>query len=169
MSDGCSYTTKHRAGPDLTETELIECMALLDEGDALDLGRVKASLTNSPLVILVRAEGRIVGLGANKGVRSDYADTVIRKSGHVFDRRMQELGYIVTHPDHQRRGIAASILKELLGLHEGPAFATTDKETMRKRLGQLGFERKGQDWQGRNAPLSLWILSDPSPTPPGAA
>ena len=142
----------------LTDTERMECVALIAEGDAVDRVFVKKWFPLSIAVALKLSGAEIVGIGVIKPIRQGYAKTVAKRSGFELDPEMHEIGYITVREDHRRHGIALAIAQALDSEHETPLFATTSNESMKRALGRCGFVRQGNEWTGdRGSVLSLWV------------
>lgn len=68
------------------------------------------------LFVVVKREGdQIVGVGAVKGQRPNYARTIAGRSGFEFDPQMHELGYVVVRASHRRRGLYELNLNGFVG------------------------------------------------------
>src|SRR4051812_28907145 len=98
---------------ELTADDLARCFALLDEGKAVDVETARRDLPRSLLVVVVRNDGKIVALGANKGVRRWYAEKVSIESHFAFPLDTQELGYVTVDIDHRNHHLASRIVEAL--------------------------------------------------------
>ena len=108
------------------------------------------------LLAVVRKDQEIVGVGAIKRVRPEYAARIVKRSGHRFPTDMPELGYVARSNTHRGHSLAPRILAELLSRHQGPLWATTDSKGMKAALAAAGFEQMGNEWKGKRGRLSLW-------------
>src|SRR5712675_2233754 len=88
------YTVTACVGSDLSPTQLTTCMSIIKEGSAVNTTSAKKQLPLAPVVVIVHRGEQIVGIGAIKQPRPDYASSVANKSGHSFDKTMSELGYV---------------------------------------------------------------------------
>ncbi len=140
--------------------EIAACVKVLREGGALQYPRrAERELPQAIAVAILRAGADIVGVGAIKRPRPEYARPIssVKKSGFVFDPQMHELGYVAVLEAH-RGGRSSQIMNSLLARFRGPLWATTSELKMKHSLGNRGFERKGQEWPSRKGKLlSLWI------------
>lgn len=145
----------HRA---LSADEWTEIAAILGEGGAVDVASALTELPRAPILVLAKAEETIVGLGAIKRPRPDYARLKMASSGHDFDPATNELGYVALAPDWKGHGYSGPILDALLDAFQGSLFSTTDSDAMMHMLGERGFQIYGRTWpSGRGLPLSLWM------------
>jgi GNAT superfamily N-acetyltransferase len=141
---------------ELTTKVVSECIAVIKQGEAVDWQSAKRELPLATAVVIARKGSQIVGVGAIKRERRQYAADVSKKSGFKFPLETPELGYVAVEPEHQGRGLSLRITKLLLSGQKGPLFATTYNEWMMKTLEKVGFVRKGKEWRGRKRMLSLW-------------
>ena len=146
----------------LSQKDLDACVALIKEGGAITDPETAAEHLPECLFVVVQRDGdEIVGVGAIKGQRPDYAKGIAsnRKSGYAFDHNMHELGYVVVKDSHQGKGLSKTITDKLLSLFQGkPLFATTSNERMRTTLEKRGFVQRGRSWPNRkDEPITLWI------------
>lgn len=144
---------------ELAEKDLRQCVSLIAGGDAVDPSTAEEHLPHCLFVVVKRDGDQIVGVGAVKGQRPNYASTVARRSAFEFDPQMHELGYVVVRESHRKRGISKALTERLLALFEGPLFATTSNEHMERTLSGSGFVRRGGSWKShKNEDLNLWRI-----------
>lgn len=159
------FEEEKTVGSELSEEELSAFKAILEEGKAVDVPKAMRQLPRACAVVILRLDGKIVGLGAIKQPRPKYARGISspEKSGHQFDPFMHELGYLAVSEGHQRKGGSGQIVKLLLSTSPGPLWATTYNEGMKRTLGRNGFKRCGTAWlnEDRMDCLSLWIRPAP--------
>ena len=146
----CSYTELNRG-------EQHRCLDILRHGDAVDVDSAARELPVAEAVVLARLDQKIVGLGAVKRLRPDYAVSLAKKAGVAEQPLGHEVGYIAVDEAHWGHKLGLTILLELLAGLRGPAHATTDQENMKNALRAAGFNEVGQKWRGARADLSLWI------------
>lgn len=134
-------------------------LQILDEGKAVSVRSAKKELPHVTTLVLLRHHDAIVGVGTIKPERVWYAGDVQspEKSGHRFDPKMLELGYVVVHNDHCDKKLSGDIANALLARHKGPLFATTDDQKMKYTLGNRDFTQNGKEWKGIRGTLSLWL------------
>ena len=158
------YTVVSKPGRDLTPDEVAACTAAIDEGGALENPTTaKQELPHAIVVAILHCDGNVVGVGAIKRPRPDYAKRIAgaKKSGFAFNSQMNELGYVAILRTH-RGGRSGLVLNSLLVHFNGPLWATTSSELMKYSLANRGFERKCNEWSSQTHPekmLSLWIKS----------
>ncbi len=144
---------------DLDASQQQVVLQILEDGKAVGVASAKKELPNVTALVLLRHHETIVGVGTIKPERVWYAEDVqsAKKSGHSFDPKMLELGYVVIHHDHHNKGLSGDIASALLARHDGPLFATTDARAMKYTLGNRGFVQHGKEWKGKRGTLSLWL------------
>jgi hypothetical protein len=147
---------------ELTKKFVSECIAIIKKGEAVDWQSAKIELPLATTVVTARKGSQIVGVGAIKRERRQYAADISssKKSGFDFPVETPELGYVAVKPEHQGRGLSFRITKLLLSEQRGALFATTYDERMKKTLGKVGFIKKGKEWKGRKFMLSLWLREE---------
>ncbi|MDE2184521.1 MAG: hypothetical protein KGJ78_15995 [Alphaproteobacteria bacterium] len=158
LPDG--YGVADASWRDLTKDQQQTVLKILGDGKAVDVASAKVELPHVTALVLLRHHDAIVGVGTIKPERVWYAKDVqsAKKSGHPFDPKTLELGYVVVAQDHQDKKLSSHIADALLAGHKGALFATTDKEKMKSALGHRGFVQHGNEWKGRNGTkLSLWL------------
>lgn len=142
---------------ELSSQELARCVAIIREGEAVDPRYAAVELPRARALAVACKGTEIVGVGAIKRLRPDYAARKGRESGHAFDKNMPELGYVAVDPQHRGHLLSHRLVSALLANHRGPLFATTDNAAMKRTLAKAGFKKKGHDWTGGRGQLSLWI------------
>jgi hypothetical protein len=163
------YLTSDRAGTpkqgyelvaalpsELTSEDVEKCVAIIGDGGAVNLRTMKRDLPLSQILVIARWRGEIVGTGAIKPVRTEYAAGIAAKSGYAFPAETPELGYVAVNRAHRGRGLSHEITGLLLSQYSGRLFATTDCPKMRKTLSAASFRQRGKEWRGQRGVLSLW-------------
>jgi hypothetical protein len=160
-----NYEVQARSPKDLSTKEFETCVSIIREGCAVDANSAAQQLPKVVRLVVARAGPEIVGVGAIKMQRPDYALGVAKKSSFAFDRQMQELGYVAVLEAHQGNRLSGRIVQELLAGFQDPLWATTWNERMKRSLGRGGFVQQGKEWPSRKGkPLSLWIKTSKWPT-----
>lgn len=147
-------------GEYLTTSEKILCIEILKSGAAVSIQSAEVELSMSPYVALVTNHDEdIVGLGAVKRTREDYAVSTAKKSGFDFVETMAELGYIAVQNQYEGKGIAKAIVGLLLGCCPYELFATTYNARMAKILEKYGFCKRGHTWRNvdNTTDVSLYL------------
>jgi predicted GNAT family N-acyltransferase len=98
----------------------------------------------------------VVGLAALKTKRKVYSSRIGTLSMSSIGESAVELGYIAVCQSFRAKGLGSELLDKLLGKTEGPLFATTSSNTMKRMLRERGFRKTGKTWQGKSGSLSLW-------------
>src|SRR5262245_52740959 len=115
----------------LNEEELSRCLAIIEEGEAVDIDAAMENLPAALTVAVARKEGEAVGVGAIKAIRPGYARHAARNSEFAFDPNMHELGYVAVTEAHRGKRLSERIVDELLSQYAGPLFATTSSPAMK--------------------------------------
>jgi len=148
----------------LSKEEIRQCLSVIEDGCAVDPEWAAAEFPLAMVVAIARKGQDIVGVGAIKRKRPQYASTIAQSSGFSFNTNSHELGYVAIKKTHQKLGLSHEITAKLLSTFQGrPIFATTSHEGMKRTLEKAGFVREGEEWKGKNGKLSLWIKDADSP------
>lgn len=138
--------------------DLGRCIRIVSAGDAVDPESATVEMPRAQVLAVASAGDLIVGVGAVKHRRPEYASHIAARSAVSFDPNASELGYIAIDAKHRGRRLSGHIVRELLASHQSMLFATTSSEHMKKILARTGFVQKGCLWEGRRGQqLSLWI------------
>jgi GNAT superfamily N-acetyltransferase len=151
------YEVTDRSLKRLNSAELEACFAILDAGKAVNLASARRELPCATAVVLATSGCEIVGLGAIKRERRQYANCISKKCGVSIEVGRLELGYIAVHPSHRRQGLSTRIVSLLLQNSGTRLFATTDDDYMKCTLAKAGFVEIGKEWEGKRGRLSLWL------------
>jgi hypothetical protein len=151
------YAVTVSAPDDLNDADMATCVGLVVGGGAVTKRYAEPGMREARLLAVVRKADQIVGVGAIKRVRPDYARRRAQCSGCKLAVKTPELGYVARHPEHGRHHLGQRIVASLLSSHEGPLWATTDSTRMKEILAGAGFVRRGKEWPGRRGQLSLWV------------
>jgi hypothetical protein len=89
-----SYAVKVHSGSELTEADRAACLAILAAG-AVNVQTASWELPRTKLMATVQRDNAIVGVGAIKRERPEYALEKAKLSGFDFDPNAPELGYVV--------------------------------------------------------------------------
>ena len=157
LGEPSPYRVQYCACGELSKVEFETCIEIIKNGDAVDLNSAAKELPLATVVVIAARGTEIVGVGAVKQPRKEYASKIARQSGEVFNPELQELGYVAVDSKHKGNGLSRRIAEALLLKYPGPLFATTGNERMKRTLKKVGFVQKGEQWQGENGKLSLWI------------
>jgi RimJ/RimL family protein N-acetyltransferase len=158
-NDECrqDYTVSPISPVAMSEKERADCLAIIRSGGAVNPESSQREIPLAAVVVVARRGNEIIGVGAIKRVRRDYAAIVCGRSGEELNSNIPELGYVAIDPQHRGNHLSSRIVAELLSHHDGPLFATTDDMRMKATLARAGFVRKGHEWDGDRGRLSLWV------------
>lgn len=151
------YTVSIGIPRDLSHAEMQQCVALVCDGGAVDRKKAASNIPRACVLAVARNEKAIIGLGAIKRIQRRYTADVAKKSGYPLEPATPEVGYVVVHPKHRKKGLSGRIMDALVRQHPGVLFATTDDLAMKKTLSAAKFVRKGVEWDGNRGKLSLWV------------
>jgi len=140
----------------LSEKDLNSCIAIIKQGKAVDWRSASGELPVATTVVVARKGPEIVGVGAIKRKRLQYAARVASYARYAFPPDTLELGYVAVDTAHRRKGLSHRITEALLSKYEGRLFATTYDKRMKRTLGNVGFVKKGKQWKGREYMVSYW-------------
>jgi hypothetical protein len=156
-----NHDVQNKPGADLSFDEIEACVAVLKEGCAVNIKTAEHELPQSVMVGVARIGEKIVGVGAIKRERPNYASRIVSavRSGFPFDLKMNELGYVAVLKTNQGCHLSGKIVDSLLRTFEGSLWATTFNTRMKSTLSKRGFEKQGSEWLSGNGKdlLSLWI------------
>ncbi|MGE3341789.1 MAG: hypothetical protein AB7L71_00015 [Vicinamibacterales bacterium] len=152
---------------ELSADDLNECISILEEGKAVNIASARAELPIAPVVVLKRVGGEVVGLGAIKRQRPEYAASKALASRYDFDQNMHEIGYVAVRRAFGQRGFSGQIMAALLSaVSVQPFWATTSNKFMERTLAKAGFEQRGDPWNGNSGnTLRLWIRTAATRSP----
>lgn len=144
---------------ELSDEDIEACISLLKDGGGVNPITMATELPHAMLLAIIREGNEIVGVGAIKRKRPQYARSIGKKSGFHFNNNIHELGYIALKESHRGFGLSNEITTKLLAEFRGrPLFATVSKEPMKRTLEKAGFVRRGDGWSGLRGEFTLWIL-----------
>ena len=146
---------------DLTPQDVQGCLAVIGEGNAVNLTSAKEELPRTTLVAITRDGKEIVAVGVIKHKREPYATKIAKESGFAFDETIHELGYVAVKTSHRGRGLSKEITSLLMSsFTTRPIFATTSDKHMKRNLSKQGFAPQGKEWTGTtDNVLSLWMTA----------
>jgi hypothetical protein len=131
-----AYRVTVCATGDLTSDERARCLEIIRGGNAVNPESAAQELPISQRLAVARLGNQIVGIGAIKRGRADYAARIAGRSGVQFEPETPELGYVAVADEHRGAGLSGQIVNQLL--REGPLFATTSNPRMKSTLNRGG-------------------------------
>ena len=142
---------------EMNASDLAACVAILKIGDAVNWRSAKEGLPLAAALVIAWKGKQIVGVGAIKRERREYAGDIARNSGVGFPPETLELGYVAVSPEHRGHHLSDCIVRRLIKQHPGRLFATTYSPQMKNTLTRFEFEKKGKEWPGRKKQMiSFW-------------
>ena len=119
----------YQSDDELKEDEVLELYRSVDWAAAEKPRELMLSLRNSPTLITVRVDGRLVGLG--NAISDGYL--------------VAYYSHLVVHPEFQSKGIGRALLERMMepykGFHQQSLTADGDATEFYKKL---GFKRAGR-------------------------
>lgn len=159
MSDNTVRVVKPHA---LTGEEFTAVRALILDGAEVDGIRLSDYVKSSHRIALIVREGQVACVGAIKAARSNYIQSIARKSGYALEAENcgGEFGYVVTKAAFRKQGLANALSAALLASFGGPLYATTrdDNPGIHRILLEQGFQHVGEKWRSVEHPNSLLML-----------
>jgi len=155
-------TIEVKKGAELSDVDHQRILALLEQGDEVNIHSARRELPQCQKVAMVRAGGQVISVAALKRVRKGYIKSVSLKSGQSLSAEMPELGYVVTDPDYRGRHYGRAVCGAILSGLQGSVFATArfGNAGMTRVLERHGFAEVGNAWpsdEWPNVNLSLWL------------
>ncbi len=130
----------YQSDDELKEDEVLELYRSVDWAAAEKPRELMLSLRNSPTLITVRVDGRLVGLG--NAISDGYL--------------VAYYSHLVVHPEFQSKGIGRALLERMMepykGFHQQSLTADGDATEFYKKL---GFKRAG-----RTVPMWIYAGTD---------
>jgi hypothetical protein len=154
------YEVTSPAPSKLGPAEIAACLAIIETGEAVDLISAKRELPRASAMAVAWKDKQIVGVGAIKRERREYAASIAEKTGVEFAPETPEMGYVAVAPEHRGHHLSDCLIKALLRQHKGRLFATTSSEYMKDALIRADFRTAGQEWKGKKSMLSLWLREE---------
>ena len=144
---------------ELSAEDLNKSLSVLEEGKAVNLASARAELPIAPVVVLKRIDGKVVGLGAIKRQRPDYAADKARASGYDLDPNMHEVGYVAVRQAFGERGVLwADHGCPVVGVAAAAVLGDDIESVYGETLTRAGFDPRGEPWAGASGNvLRLWI------------
>jgi GNAT superfamily N-acetyltransferase len=139
--------------------EIREFYNLVAAGGEYSLSALSYGIKKSPLLGFYFDNGDIVSVAAIK--TDEYKDFYFDQANVSGKRDYKyELGWFYTLSDYRGQGLSSKLAEKLLNkIKSKKIFATTriNNIAMIKILERNGFTRLGTPYQGRTAPIQLWV------------
>lgn len=116
---------------------------------------------SAALLVMLFAEETLIGTAAVKTPFAHHRSGEFTKAQvpDLAKRYPFELGWVVMHPDHRRRGHGRTVVTEAARRAPGGTYATTKTKSMHAILKETGFHVLGQPYRSvlnSDAELSLF-------------
>lgn len=128
---------------------LMQLIDLISEGAQVDINGLKNRLLKADLIALLTDEGKIATTATLKNPNQGYKETVFKKAGveNISENFTKELGYIVTHPAYEGKGLCQQLLRAFVPrINNNNIYATTRKVSMAHVLNKFDFHKMGDTY-----------------------
>ncbi len=109
------YEIKASTPSQFSLKNLSHCIGIVRTGDAVDPVAAALELPRAEILALASTGNLIVGVGAIKRRRPEYARQIAESSGVSFDPNTSELGYIAVDPEHRGSAIVGTHRRRIAG------------------------------------------------------
>jgi RimJ/RimL family protein N-acetyltransferase len=147
----------------LSAAERQRFQELVIKGGEVGGAALETNISSARILIVIREQGVICGVGALKRPQDSYREKVIKKAELALASANYpyELGYIFIEPSLRGRGLSHGLLATALDHSDGAGvFATvrTDNAAMRASLEAAGFTPAGRIYEGREKDRKIGVL-----------
>lgn len=131
---------------EMTAADKAAFIDFVNAGGEVNPATLPDLVENAVALVLLFNDGALIGTAAIKEPhpghrRGEFAKADIAACADDF---FLELGWVVVHPDHRKRGHAGSLVREAIALVGATGvYATTKTHRMRMILEESGFEAMG--------------------------
>ena len=136
--------------PQLIDPQLID---LVYSGGAIKRRiSIEKGLPKAKFIALLVDNNVILSSATLKHPRTSYRDKVFTLAGVGDLKRdhLLELGYIVTHPNYQQKGLCRELLTEFFKIIENePMYATTEYPYMVRIFEEFNFKKFGDKYEDK--------------------
>jgi len=150
----------------LSACERERFVELVIKGSEVGGGALATNISNAKILVVIREQGVIHGVGALKRPQGTYRKKVAEKAALELDEGAYpyELGYIFFEDGLRGKGLSHDLVAEALKHSDNEGvFATvrTDNIEMRATLDRAGFASAGQTYPGSNEGTTIGVLIRP--------
>jgi len=152
---------------DCLDSDIYAFICLVEEGGEVDNKGLSGRVRRAVALGFFRVDNEIVSVAAIKSPNHTRKRRVFESAGSREnpDHFNIELGWIVTKEKHRSKGLASTLVSELLKNVSRPVFATTreDNKASLHILEKYGFKRSGHVYPGRRCPMALYLRNMKTP------
>jgi predicted GNAT family N-acyltransferase len=139
---------------------LEEFVSLVESGGAIDSDSIEQQLPKAESIAFIDRSGKIVAAAAKKKPSAHYAESISCKSGYHLAHDTPEMGYVVVAKGCEGQRLSSKVIARILfEFGDGPVFATTSEQKIKRVLAKSGFNWVGHEWKSDRTGemLSLWV------------
>ena len=111
---------------------------------SISASRAISASALASILAVVRAESKILAVGAIKRERQVYAEKTARDSGDSFPPETLEVGDVAVLTGHRGHKHSGRLVEALLSQYEGRLFATTFNARIKSTLENEGFIKESR-------------------------
>jgi ribosomal protein S18 acetylase RimI-like enzyme len=152
---------------DCSDSDIYAFICLVKEGGEVDNKGLPGRVRRAVVLGFFRIDNKIASVAAIKSPNHTRKREVFKSAGSREnpDYYNVELGWIVTKEQHRGKGLASTLVSELLKNVSSPIFATTreDNKASLHILEKYGFKRSGHVYPGRRCPMALYLRNMKTP------
>lgn len=129
---------------------LNQLIELVEKGDQVERRFIKRGIESASLIGIFVDQNEIYSSVTLKNPLNSYSGKVFKLAGvnQTTLNNFQELGYIITNPKYERRGLCQNLLTDFFKIISGEQmFATTRKPSMIHILQKFGFIKLGNTYK----------------------
>lgn len=137
--------------PNNIEKELLfQIIDLVEKGDQVQWHFIERGVKTAELIALLINDDKVLSSATLKNPLKSYRDNVfhLAKVNNFNNNNLQELGYIVTNPQHEGKKLCQTLLEQFFKtIGAKQIFATTRKPSMAHILEKFGFTKLGETYK----------------------
>lgn len=129
---------------------LNQLIDLVEKGDQVQRNYIERGIKTADLIALYVLNDVILSSATLKNPLKSYKDSVFQLAEveKLNNDSIQELGYIITNPEHEGQKLCQRLLTEFFKIiGEKQMIATTRKPSMAHILSKFGFEKIGHKYK----------------------
>lgn len=129
----------------------------------INLDALEDRIEEAALLSFCIKEGNIIAIRAIKKPSALYIREIFSRAGllNFYHSFKYESGWSVTLPEYRCQGLSFLLLKKLLSSINDNVYATIRLSNIppQKLLTKIGFVRSGNEFNGREEPIILWLYN----------
>jgi len=135
---------------DIIPDHFKQILALIIKGGQVSRDKLQNRILRADLVAYMVQNDQVICTATLKKPYSSYRSQVFNQAkANIVSDNFKELGYIVTHPDHEGKRHCQELLKIFFKkIDKYLLYATTRKPSMIHILKKFGFSQVGEKYKG---------------------